>query len=82
MATSFNECCQSNQSNQQAIFLQISESSTIEGELSIKHELSVELPTNGQLTTLSRDEYQGALTACGGPIDCVDRFYLQARPAQ
>lgn len=77
-----NECCQSNQGNQHAVFLQINESSTIEGELSIKHELSVELPINGQLITLSRDEYQGALTACGGPINCVDRFYLQAQPAQ
>ena len=78
----FNECCQSNQSNQHAIFLQINESSMIAGEISIKHELSVELPQNGQPAALSSEEYLGALTACGGPISCVDRFYLQAQPAQ
>ena len=76
------ECCESNMSNDQAIYLSINESSMIEGDLSIRHELSVELPRNGQPNALSSEEYLGAITACGGPVDCVDRFYLRARPAQ
>ena len=76
------ECCQSNMSNDQAIYLSINDSSVIEGDLSIRHKLIVELPLNGQPNALSSEEYLGAIAACSGPIDCIDRFYLRAQPAQ
>ncbi len=76
------ECCTAQESNAQAIYLPTNESSIFQGELSVRHKLSIELPLNGQPNSLSSDEYQGALTACGGPVNCIDRFYLYAEPAQ
>jgi hypothetical protein len=74
------ECCLSDEGHPQAIKLNVINNSELEGMISTKHTLDIQLPSNGQPSSLSSDEYKGALTSCGGPLDCVERFQLFADP--
>ena len=75
-------CCEEDLEHTSLVKLIISEEGELNGHFTLRQLRKIVLPRQSQVSTLSSAEEAGALSLCGGSLDCFGHFSFYATPTQ